>query len=250
MEASTPRRHDGRPAADHTPDAEQLAGLYAFGVLDGADLARFERHLADCGRCAEVVAGDRAMVDVVGLATPEVAAAPDLKERLLRRAAAEGAQSGSGAGPASSTTGAVVPLAGRRARSWTPLWLLPLAAAVLLLFAASGLISGQIQSAQVVATAPLENRTDRGRAEVLVRASGEGVIQLSGFDDLTDGRVYQAWVIRPNQQPLATGASTSGNGALSLDGDVRGVRVAVTLEPGPGATAPSQRPFVVGTAPA
>ena len=85
---------------------------------------------------------------------------------------------------------------------------------------------------------------------MLVRRSGEGVIQLSGFEDLKDGRVYQAWVIRPGQAPLATGAHSSGNATLTLDGDVRGTRVAVTLEPGPGATAPSVRPFLVGDAPA
>jgi hypothetical protein len=96
----------------------------------------------------------------------------------------------------------------------------------------------------------LQNQADRGRAEVLVRRSGEGVIQLSGFDDLGDGRVYQAWVIREGSQPLATGATTRGNGTLTLDGDVRGAKVAVTLEPGPGAQAPSTRPFVIGDAPA
>ena len=54
MEPTTQLREYGLPAADHTPDAESLAGLYAFGVLEGAELARFERHLAACGRCAEV----------------------------------------------------------------------------------------------------------------------------------------------------------------------------------------------------
>jgi hypothetical protein len=54
----------------------------------------------------------------------------------------------------------------------------------------------------------------------------------------------------PNSQPVATGAHTSGNATLTLDGDVRGAKVAVTLEPGPGAQAPSVRPFLIGDAPA
>jgi hypothetical protein len=130
-------------------------------------------------------------------------------------------------------------------------WLLPWAAIVIALLVGSGLLNQQIAASSVVAVAPLENRVERGRADVVVRRSGEGVIQLSGFDDLRDGRVYQAWVIRPGSQPLATGASTNGNGTLTLDGNVRepGVRVAVTLEPGPGAQAPSVRPFLVGDVP-
>lgn len=248
MERTTQLREYGDPAPDHTPDAESLAGLYAFGVLEGAELARFERHLAGCGRCAEVVDGDQAIVSALSLTAPEVEPEPGFKERLLARAAVElagRAEEGGGEGltpfpPARPRRSGVAPL----------VWLVPLAAIMLALFAGAGLLSREISSAQIVATAPMENRAGGGRAEVLLRRNGEGVIQLSGFEDLRDGRVYQAWVIRPNSQPLATGASTSGNGTLTLDGDVRGVRVAVTLEPGPGATVPSVRPFLVGDAPA
>jgi anti-sigma-K factor RskA len=246
VERGVQLREYGQPAADHTQDAENLAGLYAFGILDGAELARFERHLAGCGRCAAVVDGDRAIVSTLNLTMPEVDPEPGFKERLLARASAEieGRTEGRG-GPAPPT-----PIRPRRPGSVPSIWLVPLAAIFLALIAGAALLGREIASAQVVATAQLENRTDQGRAEVLVRRSGEGVIQLSGFDDLGDGRVYQAWVIRPGSQPLATGASVSGNGTLTLDGDVRGTRVAVTLEPGPGATVPSVRPFLVGDVPA
>jgi anti-sigma-K factor RskA len=243
VDSTTQRGEYGQPAPDHTPDAEAQAGLYAFGILEGAELARFELHLAGCGRCAEVVDGDQAIVATLGLSAPEVEAEPGFKERLLARAAAEG-------DVRNDDRAAPVPF--RLAASRRPglVWLAPLAAIVLALLAGVGLLSQQLAAVQVVASAPLENRAEGGRADILVRQSGEGVIQLSGFEDLTDGRVYQAWVIRPNSQPLATGASTSGNGTLTLDGDVRGTRVAVTLEPGPGAKAPSVRPFVIGDAPA
>jgi anti-sigma-K factor RskA len=243
VDRSTPLREYGQPAPDHTTDAESLAGLYAFGALDGADLARFERHLAVCGRCAEVVDGDLAIVSALSLTAPEVEPAPDFKERLLARAAAEVA-----AEP--GERGGLVPFRVLRARPATIAWVLPLAAVVLALLVGAGLLSRQILSTQVVATAALENRAERGRAEVLVRRSGESVIQLSGFEDLGGGRVYQAWVIRPGNQPVATGASSNGNGTLTLDGDVRGATVAVTLEPGPGAQAPSVQPFLVGEVPA
>ena len=102
MERTTQLREYGHPAPDHTPDAESLAGLYAFGVLEGAELARFERHLAGCGRCAEVVDGDQAIVSTLSLTAPEVEPEPGFKERLLARAAAEIAErtdeGGSGGG--------------------------------------------------------------------------------------------------------------------------------------------------------
>ncbi|MEW2034384.1 zf-HC2 domain-containing protein [Streptomyces roseifaciens] len=57
-----------RPAPDHEQHTE--VGAYALGVLDAADAARFEEHLAGCPRCAAE------LDDLMGL-TPLLA---DLKE--------------------------------------------------------------------------------------------------------------------------------------------------------------------------
>jgi anti-sigma-K factor RskA len=250
VERTAPLREDGQPAPDHTADSESLAGLYAFGILEGAELARFERHLAGCGRCTEVVEGDQAIVSALSLTAPEVEPEAGFKERLLAQAEAELAERGDEGGSGIGDLTAFTPMRRRRPSGPPLAWLAPLAAIVLALLAGAGLLSREIASQQVVVVAPLENRTGGGRAEVLVRRSGEGVIQLSGFEDLQGGRVYQAWVIRPNSPPLATGAHASGNATLTLAGDVRGATVAVTVEPGPGATAPSVQPFLVGDAPA
>lgn len=250
MERSTPLRAYGQPAPDHTQDAESLAGLYAFGVLEGADLARFERHLATCGRCAEVVDGDQAIVSTLSLAAPEVEPSADFKDRLFARAAVEVAARGDDAPGAGGGGVGVVPFRAGRSRSHPLAWLLPLAAVIVMLLAGGGLLQRQVAQERIVAVAPLENRLERGQAQLVVRGSGEAVVQLSGFDDLNDGRVYQAWVIRPNSQPLATGASTRGDGTLTLDGDVRGTRVAVTIEPEPGRQTPTLPPFAIGNAPA
>jgi anti-sigma-K factor RskA len=264
VEPSTQLREYGQPAPDHTPDAEGQAGLYAFGILDGAELARFERHLSACGRCAEVVDGDQAIVSTLGLMAPDAEPSPGFKEQVLARAAAEAAarpdSHGGDASASDPRTGGVggapgvvapAPFRARRV-SRTPLtWLVPLAAMLIALLAGTGLLSRQIASEQLIPVATLANQADRGRADLLVRRStGEGVIRLTGFDDLGNGQVYQSWVIRPGSQPVPTGASPSGTGTLALDGDVRGAKVAVTLEPGPGAKAPSQQPFVIGDAPA
>jgi anti-sigma-K factor RskA len=247
VERSTQTRTYGQPAPDHTADAESLAGLYAFGVLDRAELERFERHLAQCGRCAEVVDGDIAMVSALSLAAPDVEASSGFKERLLATGASE-LDARADANHVGQPDN-VSPFRKPHAPATSLAWLLPLAAMILALFAGAGLLSQQLAASQIVKAAALENRATGGRADVLIRQTGEGVIQLNGFEDLNDGRVYQAWVIRPNSQPLATGASVNGNGTLTLDGDVRGATVAVTLEPGPGARAPSTTPFIVGMAP-
>jgi anti-sigma-K factor RskA len=230
--------HYGRPSADHTVDAESLAGLYAFGVLEGAELARFEHHLAGCGRCVEVVDGDRAMVMAMSLTAPEAEASPGLKERLLARARAEEPVAPTARGRSLR----LVPAA--ESGSMRLGWLLPMAALIIALLAGGGLLARQVAASRVVATAHMENRLDHGQAVVLVRQNGEGAVQLKDVGDLHDGQVYQAWVIPPGGTPVPTGASASGDGMLALTGDVRGTTIAVTLEPGPGRQTPTVPPIM------
>ena len=238
METSVRSPNYGRPSADHTVDAESLAGLYAFGVLEGGELARFEAHLAVCGRCQEIVDGDRAMVMAMSLTAPEAEPSPDLKERLLARAVAEDQAV---SGPRRRGPRAVrAPDSG-----WLRLrWLLPMAAIVIALLAGGGLLARQVAVSQVVATAQMENRLDHGQAVVLLRQNGEGAVQLRGVGDLNNGQVYQAWVIPPGGKPIPTGASASGDGMLALMGDIRGTTIAVTLEPEPGRQTPTVPPIM------
>jgi anti-sigma-K factor RskA len=249
VERSTQLREYGQPAPDHTQDAEGQAGLYAFGILEGAELERFEGHLAICGRCAEVVDGDQAIVSTLSLTAPEVEPSADFKDRLMAKAALEVVARDDDVSDAGGGGVGVSPFRPGRSQSSRLAWLLPVAAMIVALLVGGGLLQRQIATERVVVA--LDNRLDRGRAEVvIVRGSGEGAVQLSGFDDLNDGRVYQAWVIRPGSQPFATGASTRGDATLTLDGDVRGTRVAITIEPGPGRQEPTLPPFAIGTAPA
>jgi anti-sigma-K factor RskA len=50
--------------ADHDDDLHEWAGAYALGALDPDDRRRFERHLADCARCATEI---RALAPIPGL---------------------------------------------------------------------------------------------------------------------------------------------------------------------------------------
>jgi hypothetical protein len=74
------RHPDVRSAEDDLQPA-----LYAFGVLEGEELAAFERHLISCALCRAEVERERAAIAKV-LVTPEMAPSPGFKERLLRRA--------------------------------------------------------------------------------------------------------------------------------------------------------------------
>lgn len=50
--------------SDHNDDLHEWAGAYALGALDPDDRRRFERHLADCPRCATEI---RALAPIPGL---------------------------------------------------------------------------------------------------------------------------------------------------------------------------------------
>jgi anti-sigma-K factor RskA len=68
-------------------DPHALAGAYALDALDGAERARFERHLASCPTCPDEVRGFTATAAVLGLAAA-VTPPPSLKGRVLADVAA------------------------------------------------------------------------------------------------------------------------------------------------------------------
>ena len=71
---------------------EELAPLYALGLLDSRETARLEEHLRDCPRCAESVGRAEADAAVIAAAESQRAAPLALElriERTLRRDDAE-----------------------------------------------------------------------------------------------------------------------------------------------------------------
>ncbi|MHA7962112.1 zf-HC2 domain-containing protein [Streptomyces sp. L500] len=82
-----PAPHHEHP---HRDDEHTAVGAYALGVLDEADTARFEEHLADCPRCAaelEALMGlTTPLLAELKEATPDpVALAPEPRPHLLDR---------------------------------------------------------------------------------------------------------------------------------------------------------------------
>ncbi|MDE3083783.1 MAG: anti-sigma factor [Verrucomicrobiota bacterium] len=63
---------------------EELASLYAFGLLEGAELAAFESELAHNAELRALVADLRAAATTLAFGAPSTAPSPELKARVLR----------------------------------------------------------------------------------------------------------------------------------------------------------------------
>ena len=225
------------PVDDHTDEFEQLAGLSALDVLEGDELARFERHAAGCERCRLMERLDR---EALARAAPEMDPSPDFKTRLMQRAAQELAAT---AAPERAATAAQDPAAiAARERRPEPIplrppanvipfwrrsrWISALAAVLVIGLVSVGAFTYQNQ---VVATYSLSGNGP-GSAVVVVRRSGAAELDMSGVPNPPAGFLYEAWVIPQGGQPVAAGTTTTGNTTLPLPGDVRGKTVAITQE--------------------
>lgn len=230
-----------RGAGEHTNEQAELAGLYALGVLDGAELREFELHLAACPACQAILAEDRLTVARLSQAAPELEPRPGFKERLLLRAEAEVA-SEVPQRPANVT--ALRP-SSRRSRAW----LMPLAAMLVFALGLSGVIGQQLYAGQVLASTTLQataGASSLGSAVVVVRRSGAAELQLRDLPAPAPGQVYEAWIIQGDSPPRPAGTQTSGSGTIPMQGPVLGNTVAITLEPEPGSTAPTSNPLLAG----
>ena len=86
-----------------------------------------------------------------------------------------------------------------------------------------------------------------------VTADGVARIAMRDLDPTTGSEVYEGWVIVGEDAPVPLGGfqvGSDGVGYLEAGGlpTEQGIVLALTREPGPGATAPSSPPVSVGTA--
>lgn len=236
------------PVDEHTEAFEQLAGLAALDVLEGDELALFEGHAAGCERCRLMVRLDREALARVALAAPEMDPSPDFRARLLQRAADEIAaarppelahDTGARLQPATPNEQRVEarePLVLRpRAlpANVVPLWrrspwMSALAALLVFALVTAGAFSYENQT---VATYTLSGSAT-GSATVIIRRSGAAELDMRGVPDPGQGFVYEAWVIPPDQKPVAAGTTTRGDATVPLPGDIRGATIAITKEVG------------------
>jgi len=103
-------------------------------------------------------------------------------------------------------------------------------------------------------TAVMKSGTGEGPTG-LAAVTPDGAMRIAMRDlaPTTGREVYEAWAILPDTAPVPLGGfqvGSNGVGFLETDGlpTQSGVVLALTREPGPGATAPSSDPVSVGTA--
>ena len=255
-----------RPGQGHDEAFEELAAGAALSALDPPDDARFRDHLPGCARCQSLLRDYRQVAASLPETLDELEASPDLRRRILDRAAAERTDSAAAAP-------AVAPAAPRAPRRIGPSrwgWALPLAA----LFAVTlglGYWNHQLrqQLAEQAAALQVQQRAltavagggQRWELAGTDQAPGASAVVIQGPDGspaylvvrdlpaLPPDRTYQAWVIAGGA-PAPAGLLDSprdGPAVAQLERPFSpGDTVAVTIEPAGGRTAPSGPIVVAG----
>lgn len=274
---------DPRRAAELTHDeVVDLMASFVLGALDEDEPAAVRAHLASCSERHAELDELGGMVAVLQASLRPVEPPPALKDRIMAAAAADlearrrqDAQS-EGAAPPPAVGDAPAParpagpvLLPRRPR-WS--WALGLAAVLAIVVLGGWNLSLQAQLSETQAyqrqvAAVLDTAAQPGALTAVMKSpAGDGTTGLAAvapdgtmriaMRDLapTSGReVYEAWAILPESAPVPLGGfqvGPNGVGYLETGGlpTQAGVVLALTREPGPGATAPSSDPVSVGTA--
>jgi anti-sigma factor RsiW len=261
------------------PQVHALTGAYVCDALEPGEREEFEQHLAQCPACAQEVAELRETAAVLGAAAAEnppqrlhdavftrIETVRQLPPDVIRRQAAEGEQTGTGASDGNDN---VVPIErGReRRRRFTRTAVAGWAAAAVLAGVVGGLVvhtaaqdrqisQADARTAQLSAllSAPdvhtgVGKVTGGGYVTVVdSRQLDRAAITLTGLADPPAGKAYQLWMIAPGTVRsggvVPAGAENSTTPILA-DGLGKTVSVAVTVEPAHGSVQPTSAPILM-----
>jgi hypothetical protein len=253
--------------------ALDLAAAYVLGALEPAEEALVREHLLTCGLSHEEFAELGGVVPYLA-EVPDlelVEPPPALRDRIMAAAAADLAER-TGTTPAAPTTPAVpFPSAEERAertgrtsrRATTRLGWAARIAAVIAIVVLGGwnlLLQGQLSDArafdravaavvdaagkpgsQTVVLSPQPG--SRGSGIAAVAPDGSVVMAMRDLPATAGTQVYEAWVIVGTAAPVPVGGFTVGPTGLATVttqpvATPPGSTIALSLEPGPGSTAP------------
>ena len=264
-------------------EVRELAASFVLGALGANEADAVRAHLASCADTHAEMAELGSVLAVLAESAPVVEPPAGLKGRILAAAAADLKARGTVAAPVAPglptepapTT--PFPSAAERqqraaARAGMGSWMLRIAA-VLVIALLGGwnlLLQNQLSAArtyeQSVAavldvaghpgslTAILTGEgADAPAGLAAVASDGSVRIAMRDLPPTSGTEVYEAWVIASDGVPVPLGAFKVGDtGTAYFEGGglptQPGIVLALTLEPGPGATAPSSTPVSVGTA--
>jgi len=266
----------------HCTEATDLAAGFVLGALRPSEMAQVRAHLGGCPEAhpefAELAAATPALLAAVPQVEPSVA----LGDRLMAAARAEAGEvrpaPPAAVAPTVVTPPVTAPPPVAPRRDWLG-FLRParvpwaLAAAAIVIAVVLGARTLQLQQetsdlaayqrgvaavidaavqpgAQLAILAPGQSAGPNGLAAV----GADGTIRIA-MRDLTPtsgNQVYEAWAIAGSAAPLPIGGfqvGSSGSAAFVTTGPTAsGVVIALTLEPGPGATTPTLPIVVSGAA--
>ena len=252
-------------------DVREMAGAFVLDALEPSEERAIRDHLASCADAHEEIAELGGVLPSLAAIVPMIEPPTALKGRIMAAAAAElagrdGARTAvASSGPiAFPTAQARVERDARRGRPSTGTWVLRIAA-VLAIAALGGwnlLLQGQLSAGQTyeqavaqvlrsasqpgALTAILSADANAGTGSGLaaVSSSGEVTLAMQGLKPTSGDQVYEAWVIAGNGAPVPLGSFKVGpNGTASFTAGslpaTSGIVLALTMEPGPGATTPT-----------
>lgn len=254
-------------------EVREMAGAFVLGALEPIEDAAVRTHLASCDDAHREIAELGAVLPVLAEGVPIVEPPVALKTRLMAAAAADLEQRNHGALAAAEPTAAgpapapiAFPVASkrelRRTRASAGAWALRIAA-VLAIVALGGwnlLLQGQLNAADsyersvaavlVVAaqpgslTAVLTADGGTGSGLAAVDAAGNMTMAMHDLAPTSGTSVYEAWVIGGDGIPIPLGSfavGATGTASFAANGLPTAPRIvlALTKEPGPGATTPT-----------
>ncbi|MBC6448830.1 anti-sigma factor [Actinokineospora xionganensis] len=237
-----------------TPDIHALTGAYVLNAVTETERADFERHLAECGACAEEVRELEATATRLGEAA---AAGPPaaLKAAVMARI-----------GEVRQLPPVRDELAVRRKR-WSTRILGMAAAALLVVSVALGVVTAQSRQEldagrqQVAAMSALlaaedarlvNGSTPDGLVGTVVvsRKRGEVMLLADKMPAAPQGKTYQVWLIGEDKRSIGLMAPDNGRAALMAASAIQdAVAIGVTVEPAGGSDQPTTDPVMAMTLP-
>ena len=214
-------------------DPHELSALYALDALTGEDLARFEAHLAECGRCRRELAGLQGAAASLAFAVEGPAPPPALRGAFSTRRTPRGRTSS------------------RSARAARPR--VPIAAAVAVAASAAAVVLGiwaaSLHHSLAHDRTALNILGDPSARRVAVSgAPGQLVVAPSGAAVLAvrlpsppHGKTYEAWVA---DSAVHRAGQFSGKTFALQQRVAPGAQVMVTLENAGGVDAPTSKPLL------
>lgn len=266
-------------------DVRDLATGFVLDALTPEEMDAVRAHLVDCDdghvEIGELAAALPILAESVPVVEPPVA----LKARIMAAAAADAAVLATAPDavapppapipfPTPSSTPAAPSAAAATvaARPSTGSWVLRIAAvlAIALLGGWNLLLQGQLAEAQTyeqAVAAVLDAAAEPGASTAVltpesgagptglaaISASGDVTLAMRGLAPTDGTEVYEAWVIGGDGTPVPIGGfavGDAGTAFLEASGTPAGTGavLALTLEPAPGATAPTTPVLSLGTA--